>query len=140
MRDLAHGAAPARRAARHGALLVVLALAACSTSAGGPEYLEIGATVGSPSGSVSEEACTPVPVMPGAQTARDLPLGGARVHLEATRDLVTVTWWGAFARDNTPDLRIQRSALIGGYSNDVLLEDANGAFWALGLRAPCQTP
>ena len=61
-------------------------LAACSESAGGPEYTRIGVGAGRV-GAVADLECTWLPVMPGGIVERELELnGGIRARLRGTRD------------------------------------------------------
>ena len=69
-------------------------LSACSQSAGGPEYTQLGVGAGR-AGAVADLECTRLPVMPGGIVQREFELnGGVRAWLRGTRDGAEVKFSG----------------------------------------------
>ena len=67
-------------------LSLAIGYAACSETAGGPDYVQVGVAAGR-SGAIVNLECTWMPVMPGGIVERELELnGGVGVWLHGTRD------------------------------------------------------
>jgi hypothetical protein len=118
---------------------LVVGLADCDTSAGGPEYPDLGIIV-TPDGDVeSPQTCLPVPVMPGGRTAKDVTFEpGFSVHLEAERDRVVVTFQGILD-PSSANRTLSREALVNGYAEpDIRVETTDHARATVLLVAPCR--
>ncbi len=113
-------------------------LVGCSSSAGGPEYYEIGLFATDGQGMETDQACTPVPVMPGASVGRDVSLFGAfGAHVGASRDLVTVRFVGV-TDPQAVDQDVTRQALGGGYANSFDVQATSGEHFTVALISPCK--
>jgi hypothetical protein len=116
-----------------------LGLAHCDTSAGGPEYLELGVIVTPDGGEPSPQTCLPVPVMPGGHTAKDASFEpGFSVHLDAVPDRVTVTFQGILD-PSSANRSLPSEALEGGFAeDDIRVETTDGGRATVLLVAPCR--
>jgi len=116
----------------------VLGLGACSTTAGGPEYYEIGLSASNGQGLEGTQACTPMPVMPGAKVARDVSLFGVfGAHVAGDRDVFTVRFVGVVDAKAVAQT-VKREALTGGYANSFDVEATSGEHFTVALVSPCR--
>lgn len=117
---------------------LVLGLADCDTSAGGPEYVELGILVTPDGEAESPETCLPVPMMPGGRTAKDVSFEpGFSVHLEAERDRVDVTFQGIIDPASA-NRALSRAALEDGFAENIRVETLDGGRATVLLVAPCR--
>jgi hypothetical protein len=119
-------------------LSLCLALAGCTTSAGGPEYVDFGISASENAGDSYPQVCTPMPIMPGGHTLRDIPFGDAfSATVDATRDRVAVTFDGINVPE-TANRAIPRQALVDGYAvSDLAIETLEGRRFTVTLVSPC---
>jgi hypothetical protein len=122
------------------ATTLTLALAACSTAPGGPEYAELGLRALDASGAELQRECVPLPVLPGGVVDKDLTLApglGAQVHTE--QDFAEVALSGtndpASARVTVP-----RTTLLGGYTKTLAVTTTSGDAYSVVLLGPCVPP
>jgi hypothetical protein len=115
-----------------------LGVAGCADTAGGPQYLSLSVSALEDGSAETMSRCTPMPIMPGGRTSRDLTFVnafGARV--EATRDRVNVTFTGILE----PDLvnrTLPRETLEDGFGESGLrVETVTGRRVTVGLTCPC---
>jgi hypothetical protein len=111
----------------------------CSTSAGGPEYVEFGVGAIEFGGDQYPLRCTPMPVMPGGHTVLEVSFDGAfSARLDAMRHQVDVTFSGI----NVPEVKnrsIPRAAMEDGYAEtDLEIETLEGRQFTV-LLATCSS-
>lgn len=118
---------------------LVLGLADCDTSAGGPEYVELAIIVTPDGEAESPQTCLPVPMMPGGRTAKDVTFEpGFSVHMEAERDRVDVTFQGIIDPASA-NRALSRAVLEDGFAeNDIRVETLDGGRATVLLVAPCR--
>ncbi len=122
---------------RAAGVMLGFVLSACSTSAGGPEYIEFGVGALEFDGDEYPLRCTPMPVMPGGHTVLEVGFDGAfSARLDAMRHQVDVTFSGI----NVPEVAnrsIPRAAMEDGYAEtDLRIETLEGRRFTV-LLATC---
>lgn len=117
-------------------LAFVPALADCSESAGGPDYVQIGLGAGR-AGAIVDLECTWLPVMPGGIVERELELnGGIGAWLRGTREGARVK----FSRiENASDAerRFSHDTIDSGFAERINVVTAAGDDYIIIVNSGC---
>ena len=116
---------------------IPLILGACSLEPGGPEYAQLSLYAENERGSVTDDPCTMLPVLPGGLTVREFRFGSDfSATLEAEREVLRLSFEGV---RNPEDARRQFSdeRLRAGYAEELTLETLDGETFSIFLSAPC---
>lgn len=113
-------------------------LSACSESAGGPEYTQIGVGAGRV-GAVADLECTRLPVMPGGIVERELELnGGVRAWLRGTRDGAEVKFSG-IENPNGARRSFSHETLDNGFVERIEVVTLAGDDFVIVVNSGCGT-
>lgn len=114
-----------------------LAVVACSTTPGGPEYAELGLRTVDTIGAEQSRHCVPLPVLPGAVFSEELELGpGLSATVRTEPDFADV----ALSGTNDPassHVTIPKATLRNGYSKTVPVTTTSGIAYTVVLLSPC---
>lgn len=128
------------RVVRCGRAFVTLALglgyAACSESAGGPDYVQVGVGAGR-AGAVVDLECTWMPVMPGGIVEREFELnGGIGAWLHGTRDGAEVKFSG-IENASAAGRSFSHETLENGFAERIDVVTAAGDDFVILVNSGC---
>ena len=114
----------------------VPALADCSESAGGPDYVQVGLGAGR-AGAVVDLECTWMPVMPGGIVEREFELnGGIGAWLRGTRDGVRVKFSG-IENPGDAERTFSHDAIDSGFGERIDVVTAAGDDYVILVNSGC---
>lgn len=117
-------------------LAFAITLGACSESAGGPDYVQVGIGAGR-AGSIVDLECTWMPVMPGGIVERDLELnGGISAWLHGTRDGAVVKFSG-IADPDAAARAFTHETLDSGFAERINVVTAAGDDFIILVNSGC---
>lgn len=113
-----------------------LAVIACGTPPGGPEYAELSLRTVDAGGAETSRHCVALPVLPGAVLERTLTLApglSAEVHTEP--DFAEVTLGGTSDPESS-HVTLSKETLLRHYSGNMAVTTTSGAYDVF-LVSPC---
>jgi hypothetical protein len=117
-------------------LSLAIGYAACSETAGGPDYVQVGVAAGR-SGAIVNPECTWMPVMPGGIVERELELnGGVGAWLHGTRDGVELKFSG-IENPNEAARRFSHETLENGFAERIDVVTAAGDDFIVLVSSGC---
>jgi hypothetical protein len=117
--------------------LATFSCAGCASSAGGPEYAELGLSAASRSSPPTDVGCVRLPTLLGSRTLTQYIIDEQfDLVVFASRESAEVRFETA-GSELAPSVLVQRADLFEGYSAEVGLRTSSGTEYNVSLSSEC---